>query len=102
MKLKEISPDIKIKIDLVLIENNVAWFESYDAEFTFDLPVRYDTNGKEFEFTKTCETYWCFNEDVGYHVVSKDGNKVLVLMLESKEDGYEIQNGYIYNIVQTH
>ena len=104
MKLQEIkyAPEFKLQLDLVFVENNIAWLEERGGDFTMDLPLRYDTEGRTFEITKESESYWCFTEDHGYHFVSKDDNKVLILFLEQTDLGYEIQYGKIYNIVQSH
>lgn len=104
MKLQDVKyvPEINILLDLVLVENDVAWLEERGGKFTMDLPVEYDIEGRTYEITKESETHWCFTEDHGYHVVSKTDNKVLILFLEQTDLGYEIQSGKIFNIVKSH
>lgn len=96
------NPPTNIKLDLVLIEDGVAWFENIEEGLTADVPVKHYVNGKDFEFTKDSETYWCFHEEYGYHLVSKDKNKVLTLSMEQTDEGFEIQDTHVLNIVQTH
>lgn len=101
MKLTEIA-QTKIKLDLTLIEDNVAWFENLETGMTFDFPVHYHRNDRTYEITNESETYWCFREDIGYHIVSKTDNKIMVLQVESTYEGFEIKEGHIYHIVKKH
>ncbi len=102
MTLNEIKASTKIKLDLALIEDGVAWFENVEEGFTADVPVKHYSNGNLFEFTKNSETYWCFQEEYGYHLVSKSDNTVLTLFMEQTDTGFEIQSTYVLNVVRKH
>ena len=95
-------PDLRIKLDLALIDDSVAWFENLEEGFTADIPVKHYYNGRVFEFTKDSETYWCFTEKYGYHLVSKYNNTVLTLFMEQTDEGFEIQSTYVLYVVQKH
>lgn len=102
MTLQEISPNLKIQLNMVLKEKGVAWFESRTCDLTMDIPDKFVVDDKTFEFTESSITYWCKNEEAGYHVVAQDDNKVLFIQLENTDMGYEIQDVRIFHIRQKH
>lgn len=93
----------KVKLDLTFIdENGVAWFENTAIDFTADLPAKYEKDDRSFEITKDSETYWCFDDEVGYFVLSKTDHKVIFISVEPTEEGYEIQDVQIMHMKTVH
>lgn len=90
-----------IKLDLMHIEDGVAWFENVMSGFSADLPTSYSSEGRTFEIAENSEVLFCRDEE-GHCIIAKGENKVLVLFLERTDMGYEIQDVHILNMVRSH
>lgn len=103
MKLNEITIPPKIKMDVVFIDElGIVWMENVEEQFTLDIPSKFTMDDRTFEITKESESYWCFDDQYGYHFVSRTDKKYLFLFMEKTDAGFEIQSGNILHEVTKH
>lgn len=103
MKLNEITTPSKMKMDVAFIDEiGIVWMENAENQFTLDIPHKFNMDDRTFEITKESESYWCFDDQHGYHFVSRTDKKYLVLFMEKTDVGFEIQSGDILHEVTKH
>lgn len=89
---------IKTKLTLTLLQNEVAWFENAEIDFSIDIPANYVHMNEVFSLDDNCETFWCYDQDSGYSLTSKKGNLQLIIFFNVVDsNNFEIDNIQIFN-----
>lgn len=92
--------DFKWKLDLAYIEDNVAWLECKENDFTLDIPTQYDIDYRTFDIDENTTCYWCYSNEHKYHFVAQKQHYILILFCNVTDMGFEILNGHIYHVKQ--